>query len=88
MTVHAFAHAAFATERDEARDIILLDEIVQVVVGLKNHAAAATAVAAARPALGDVSLAMKRDRALAAVAGLRVDFYFVNEHEIGASLKF
>jgi hypothetical protein len=31
---------------------------------------------------------MERDRALAAVAGLRVNFYFVNEHEIGASLKF
>jgi hypothetical protein len=37
---------------DEARLIILGDEIVQVVVGLQNHAAAAPAVAAARPALG------------------------------------
>ena len=53
--------------RDEARDVILADEIVQVVVGLQNHAAAPSAVAAARPALGDVSLAMERDAAFAAV---------------------
>ena len=88
MTVHAFAHATFAAERDEARNVILMDEIVQVVVSLQNHAAAATAVAAARPALGDVSFAMECDRAFAAVAGLRVNLYFVNEHEIGALLKF
>jgi len=57
------------------------------VVGLQDDAAAASAVAAARPALGDVSLAMERDAALAAVAGLRVDFYLVNKHEMGVSLN-
>ena len=80
MAVHALALAAFADRRDEARDVILADEIVQVVVGLQNHAAAASAVAAARAALGDVSLAVERDTAFAAVSRLRVNFYFVNEH--------
>ena len=82
MTVHALAHARVAARRDEARDVILADEIIEVVVGLQDDAAAAPAVAAARPALGDVSLAMERDAAFAAVPRLRVNFYFVDEHEI------
>jgi len=82
VTIHALAHASLATLRDKARLIILRDEIVEVVVGLQNHAAAASAVAAARPTLGDVGLAMERDAAFAAVPCLRVNFYFVNEHEI------
>jgi hypothetical protein len=82
VTVHALAHARVAARRDEARDVILADEIVEVVVGLQDDAAAASAVAAARAALGDVSLAMERDTAFAAVPRLRVNFYFVNEHEI------
>jgi hypothetical protein len=65
---------------NEARLIILRDEIVQVVVGLKDDAAAAPAVAAARPALGHEGFAMKRDAAFAAVPRFRVNFYFVNEH--------
>ena len=87
MAVHALAHAAFADRRDEARDIILPDEIVQVVVGLQDDAAAASAIAAARAALGDVSLAMERDTAFAAVPRLRVNFYFVNEHDVVAPTK-
>ena len=42
---------------------------------------AAPAIAAAGAALGDVSLAMKRDAALAAVAGLGENFNLVDEHE-------
>jgi hypothetical protein len=71
-----------AALRNEAGVIILGDEIVQVVVGLKNHIAAAPAVAAAGPALGDVSFAMERDTAFAAMARPRVNFDFVNKHEI------
>src|SRR5882724_7462546 len=80
MTVHALAHAAVTGFGDEARDVILLDEIVEVVVGLEDDAAAASAVATAGAALGDVSLAMERDTAFAAVAGLGVNFNFVDEH--------
>jgi hypothetical protein len=58
------------------------------VVGLQNHAAAPSAVAAARPALGDVSLAMERDAAFAAVPRLRVNFYFVYEHKAILPQKF
>jgi len=80
MAVHALAEARLAGLGDEARLIILGDEVVKVVVGLQDHAAAASAVAAARPALGDVSLAMERNAAFAAVPRTRVYFYFVYEH--------
>ena len=60
--------------------VILSDEIVEIVVRLENHVAAATAVAAARTALGHVRFAMKRDRALAAVPGARVNLDLVDEH--------
>ena len=81
MAIHAFAHAALALRRDEAGLIILRDEIVQVVVSLENDIATPPAIAAARPALGDVGLAMKRHAALAAVAGARADLDFIDEHE-------
>ena len=81
VAVHAFAQAGFADLCDEARLIILRDKVVEVVVGLQNHAAAAPAVAAAGAALGDVSLAMERDTAFAAVSRPRVNFDFVYEHE-------
>ena len=70
MTVHALAHAVFAVGREQARDVILLDEIVEVVVGLENDAAAAAAVAAAGAALGHERFAVKGDGALAAVTDL------------------
>ncbi len=88
VAVHALAHARVAARRDEARDVILPDEIVEVVVGLQDHAAAASAVAAARAALGDVGLAMERDAAFAAVPRLRVNFYFVNEHDCFFQTEF
>jgi hypothetical protein len=80
MAVHAITHAESAVRRDEARLIVLGDEVVQVMVGYENDAAAATAVAAARPSLGAILLALEGDTAFAAVAGLRVDSDFVNEH--------
>src|SRR5580698_2119319 len=82
MPVHALAHAVLAFLRDEARNVILLQEIVQVMIGLQDDAAAATAIAAARSALGHKRLAMKSHAAFAAMARLRVNFYFVNEHAI------
>src|SRR6202008_2335325 len=86
-TIHALAHARLAARRDQARHIILLDEIVQVVVRLQNDAAAAPAVAAAGATLGDVSFAMERHPALAAVAGLRGNLNFVYEHESLPAMK-
>ena len=80
MAVHAIAHAESAILRDEARLVILGDEVVQVVVGFEDDVAAAPAVAAAGPALGTILLALEGDAAFAAVAGPRVDLDFVNEH--------
>ncbi len=82
-SVHALAHAVMTVFREQPWDVILLEEVVQVVVGLQNHAAAAAAVAAARSALGHERFAVKGDGSLAAVAGAGVDFNFVNEHEGG-----
>ena len=89
MAVHALAQAGLADLGDEARLIILGDEVIEVVVGLQNHAAAAPAVAAAGPALGDEGFAMERDTAFAAVPRPRVNFDFVNEHcsNVGADVR-
>ena len=81
MAVHAIAHAESAVLRDEARLIILGDEIVQVVVGFEDHVAAAPAVAAAGSALRTILLALEGDAPFAAVAGPRVDLDLVNEHK-------
>ena len=46
----------------------------QIVVHLKHDVAAATAVAAVRSAGRNIFFTMKRDRAVAAVAGFDLDF--------------
>ena len=78
--IHAFAEARLAVLGDEAGLIILPDEVVEVVVGLKYDIAAPATVAAAGPAFRAVFLTLKGDAAFAAVTGAGVDFYFVNEH--------
>ena len=45
------------------------DQGIDVAVGHRDHAAAATAVAAIRPALGNVFLAAERSAAVTALAG-------------------
>ena len=82
MAIHAFAQAAVAIGGDQARDVILLNQVVEVVIGLEDDAAAASAVAAAGTALGHKSFAMKGHTTAAAMAGVRVDFYFVNKHAV------
>jgi hypothetical protein len=66
---------------DESGIVKLRDEIIEIVVGLKNHAAAAPAVAAAGAALGAISLAQESDTPFAAVAGTGIDFYFIDEQK-------
>jgi hypothetical protein len=87
MTIHAFTHAGFAFLRNEPRLIILRDEVIQVVIRLQNHAAAAPTVAAAGAALGNVRFAMERDATFAAVTGASVNFYFINEHALSLFSK-
>ena len=77
--VHAFALARFALLGQEAGVVELRDQIVQVVVGLKNDAAAAPAIAAAGAAFGTKRFAQKRDASFAAVAGAGIDFYFIDK---------
>jgi hypothetical protein len=57
------------------------DEIIEVVVGLKNDAAAAPAVAAAGAALGPVGFAQEGDATFSAVAGAGIDFYFIDKQK-------
>src|SRR6185295_4671942 len=54
----------------------------QVVVRLEADVAAATAVAAARAALGHVRLAMEGHAAFAAVTRLRINFDLINKHAV------
>jgi hypothetical protein len=50
------------------------------MVGLQNDTSAASAVAAARTAFGNVRFPMKRDASLAAMAGTPEDFHFIDKH--------
>ena len=81
VTVHAIAHAESAVLSDEARLVILRDEIIQVVIGFEDNVAAAPAVAAARSALGPILLALEGDAPFAAMASPRVNLDLVNEHK-------
>jgi len=52
VAIHAFAQAGFPLFGEETRLVILRDEIVEVVICLKNDIAAAAAIAAAGTAFG------------------------------------
>ena len=83
VTVHAFAHPGMTILGNQARLVILCDEIVQVVIGFENHVPAAAAVAAARAALGTILLALEGDTAFAAMTGPGVNSNLVNKHKKG-----
>jgi hypothetical protein len=80
--VHALAQPLLAVLGQQAGVVKLRHEIVQVVVGLKDDAAAAPAIAAAGAALGTVGFAQEGDASLAAVAGAGIDFYFIDKQKI------
>ena len=86
MAVHAFAQAVLAIRRNEARLIVLGDEVVEVVVGLQNHAAAPSAVAATGAAFGHEGFPMERDTAFATVPRPCVNLDFVNKHAVNLRL--
>src|SRR6266404_4946834 len=81
VAVHAFALAVLAIFRQQPWLIILRDEIVQVVIGLQDHVAAAAAITASRAALGPRRLPQKSDTTFSAVTGARENFDFVDKHE-------
>jgi hypothetical protein len=80
VAVHAFAHAGFTGLGDQFWHVVLSNEIVQVMIRLKNDAPATPAVAAARAAFGNVGFTMERHAAFAAVPRTGEDFDFVYEH--------
>jgi hypothetical protein len=57
----------------------VFDQRVQIAIGLRINAAAATAVAAARPAARHVFLAPESGDPVAALAGVYFDVRFVDE---------
>ena len=65
----ALALAGAAVFGVEVRCVKLRDEIVDVVIGLKNDITTLAAVAAARPALGIERFMRKREATVAALAG-------------------
>ena len=77
---HVLALAGLAVLR---LPVVPAGEVQQRVLvrgGLEVHVAAVAAVAAVRPAFGDELLPAEAHAAVAAVAGLDVDFGFIDEH--------
>ena len=82
MTIHPLAHAGFAVLSKEPWLIKLGNKVVNVLIGLKDYASTLAAIAAAGAAFGAEFLTLECDAAFAAVPGARVNFYFVDEHEL------
>src|SRR5262249_24069746 len=70
----------------DAREAVI-DQRVDVAVGDRPDVAAAAAVAARRPALGDELLAPECGAAVPAVAGVHLDPRFVDEFHWGVEIK-
>jgi len=64
MAVHAFAQASLAILGNQARLVVLRDEIVQVMVRFHDDITAASAITAAGTSLGPILLTLERDGAL------------------------
>ena len=79
-TIHAFAEAGFTSLGEEARLEMLGDEVIEIVIGLEDDIAAATAVATTGATLGAIGFAEKGHATFAAMAGARENLYLVNEH--------
>jgi hypothetical protein len=85
MAVATLAIAAFAVAAALARVFGVVAEVEQGVVvcgGVERDVAAASAIAAAGAAFGDVLFAAEGEAAVAAVAGFDFNEYFVYEHFI------
>jgi hypothetical protein len=83
MAIHPFSQTGFAFFGDQARLIILGDEVVQIMIGFEDDISAASAIAAAGAALGPIFFALERNATFAAMPGSGVNFYLVNEHVKG-----
>jgi hypothetical protein len=81
MSIHSFAEAWFAVFREETRLIELVDEVVEVVVGLEDDIPSATAVTAAGSSLGTVRLPEEGDATFAAMPGAGVNLDLVDKHK-------
>ena len=85
LTALALAARAASVLAVRGRVFSLIAEIHQggqIVVHAKDDTAAVSAVAAVGAAGRDVFLAVKRDRAVAAVPGLDVNFCFIDKHGV------
>ena len=65
---------------NQSRHKKLRDQIVEIVAGLEDDTAAATAIAAIGAAFGLEGFAPERHATASAVAGAGVNFYLVDEH--------
>jgi hypothetical protein len=79
-TIHAFAEAGFTALGEEARLEMLGYEVIEIVIGLQDDIAAATAVATTGTTLGAIGFTEKGHAAFTPMAGARENFYLVNEH--------
>jgi hypothetical protein len=65
---------------EKAGLIVLLDEIVEIVIGLENHVAPGPSIASAGASFGTRGFAQKRDAAAPSMPCTGMDPDLVNEH--------
>ncbi len=78
-TVTLLAHAMPAACAFEMLLKAIIDERIEPRYRLHDNACTTTAIAAIRPALGNKLLPPEADTAFPAIAGLHVDFCFINK---------
>src|SRR5438552_18353776 len=80
MAIHSLAEASLAILCNQARLIILRDQIVQVMIGFEDPLAATAAITTAGSTFGTILLSLKGDAPFTPVSCAGVDLYFINEH--------
>ncbi len=59
----------------------MVDQVIDIIIGLQDDAAASAAIAAAGASLGTVGLTLEGNAAFAAMAGACINFNLINKHE-------
>lgn len=82
LPIHALTHATFTTLGHQVGDEELLDQVVEVVIGLQDHIAASAAIATAGTTFWNVSFAVKGDSAFSSMTGTSENLDLIDEHNL------
>ena len=81
MTTFLLAFAWVSIFSKQAWHVELGDQVIEVVAGFKDDVASPSAVASIRPPFWLIGLSAKGYATGPAVAGARIDFHLIDEHE-------